>query len=315
VVADSLGLGVGLAMLVVAGDQFVVGAGRLATALRIRPTVVGAMIGGLGASLPELIVSSIASVRKEPEIAVGNLVGSIIANVSLALAIAALVAPVRVDSRTVRREAPISLAAVLLFALLLRGGLSQAEGVVLMVGLIVALAAMLANVRTSPRRDELTVEVGRFFGKRTEQRPAAETVRAVGGLALMLIGAEVLVRSASALAHRLGVSEGFIGVTVVAVGTSAPLVAIAVQAARRGNHDLVAGSVLGSNLFIALAGGALVGLLRGGPGTAVDAVAVWAMSAIVAAAWAFMGRGSLLSRWEAVALVAAYGATLPFFAR
>jgi len=315
VVADSLGLVVGLALLVVGGDQFVVGAGRLATALRIRPTVVGAVIGGLGASLPELIVSSVASVRKEPEIAVGNLVGSVIANVSLALAIAALIAPVRVDSRTVRREAPISVAAVLLFALLLRGGLSQAEGVVLMVGLVVALAAMLVNVRMSPRRDELTVEVARFFGKRTEQRPAGETVRAVGGLALMLLGAEVLVRSASALAHRLGVSEGFIGLTVVAVGTSAPLVAIAVQAARRGNHDLVAGSVLGSNLFIALAGGALVGLLRGGPGTAVDAVAVWAMSAIVGAAWAFMARGSLLSRWEAAALLAAYGATLPFLAR
>src|SRR5437867_9846296 len=118
VVAEALGLAAGRVLRVVAVDHFDLGAGRLATALRVRPTVVGAVIGGLGASLPELIVSSIASVRREPEIAVGNLVGSIIANVSLALAIAALVAPVRVDSRTVRREAPISVAAGLVFALL-----------------------------------------------------------------------------------------------------------------------------------------------------------------------------------------------------
>ena len=314
-VADAVGLVMSLALLVVAGDQFVVGAGRVATVLRIRPSVVGAVVGGLGASLPELLVSSVASVRGEPEIAVGNLVGSVIANLSLALAIAALVAPVRVDSRTVRREAPLSVAAVLLFALLLQGGLSQAEGVVLLIALAFALAAMLANARLTPRGDELTAEVRRFFGRRAEQRPVAELVRSVAGLAVMVIGAEVLVRSASSLASRLGIGEGFVGLTVVAVGTTAPLVAIAVQAARRGNHDLVAGSVLGSNLFIALAGGALVGLLRGGPEAAVDLVAVWLMAVITAAAWAFMARRSLVTRWEALSLLLAYAAMLPFVTR
>jgi cation:H+ antiporter len=304
-----------LALLVVAGDQFVVGTARLATVLRIRPSVVGAVVGGLGASLPELLVSGVASVRGEPEIAVGNLVGSNIAHVSLALAIAALVAPVRVDSRTVRREAPLSVAAVLLFAILLKGGLSQAEGVVLLIGLGVAVAAMLANAGHTPGGDELTVEVRRFFGRRTDQRPVAELVRSAAGLAVMLIGAEVLVRSASGLATRLGIGEGFVGLTVVAVGTTAPLVAIAVQAARRGNHDLVAGSVLGSNLFVALAGGALVGLLRGGSEAAVDLVAVWVMAVVAAAAWAFMARRSLVTRWEALALLLAYAAMLPFVTR
>ncbi|HEX9411076.1 MAG TPA: sodium:calcium antiporter, partial [Actinomycetota bacterium] len=302
-VADVIGLVVSLAMLTVAGDQFVVGAARLATVMRIRPSVVGAVIGGLGASLPELLVSTVASVSREPQIAVGNLVGSNIAHVSLALAIAALVAPIRVDSRTIRREGPLSVAAVLLFALLLQGGLSQAEGLALLLGLVLALAAMLANARMTPRGDELTVEVRRFFGRRTQQRLVAEMVRTLGGLALMLVGAEVLVRSASGMAHRLGIGEGFVGLTVVAVGTTAPLVAIAVQAARRGNHDLVAGSVLGSNLFVALAGGALVGILRGGPEAAVDLVAVWVMVAIAAAAWVFMARRSLVTRWEALALV------------
>jgi cation:H+ antiporter len=139
--------------------------------------------------------------------------------------------------------------------------------------------------------------------------------RALMGLALMLVGAEVLVRSAAHLAQRLGLGEGFVGLTIVAVGTSAPLVAIAVQAARRGNHDLVVGSVLGSNLFIALAGGALVGLLRGGTGAELDTTALWLMIGVVVAAWAFMARGSLVVRWEAAVLFVAYAATLPFLAR
>jgi len=315
VVADWLLVAVGLALLAVGGDQFVVGAGRLAAVLRVRPTVVGALIGGLGASLPELLVSSIASVRNEPEIAVGNLVGSVIANVSLALAMAALIAPVRVDSRTVRREAPISVGAVLLFAIVLVGGLSRAEGVLLAVGIVAAIAVMTVSARSSPRGDELAVEVGRFFGQGAEQRPLAETARSLGGLGAMLVGAEVLVRSASGLAHRAGISEAFVGLTVVAVGTTAPLIAIAVQAARRGNHDLVAGSVLGSNLFIALAGGAVVAFIGGGPETSVDLVAVWAMVVIAAAAWGFMARGSLLTRWEAALLLLAYGVVLPFAAR
>jgi cation:H+ antiporter len=315
VVWDVGGLVASLVVLTLAGDQFVVGAGRVATALGIRPSVVGAVIGGLGASLPELLVSAVASIGHEPGIALGNLVGSNIAHVSLALAIAAIVAPIRVDSRTIRREAPLSVAAVLLFAVLLPGGLSQAEGVVLFLGLVVSFVAMLANAGTTPRGDELNVEVRRFFGRRAEQRLLPEMARTLIGLAFMLLGAEVLVRSASGLAHRLGLGEGFVGLTVVAVGTTAPLVAIAILAARRGNHDLVAGSVLGSNLFVALAGGGLVAVLRGGPELAVDPVAVWVMAVLAAAAWAFMARRSLVTRWEALALFLTYVVTLPFVVR
>jgi cation:H+ antiporter len=313
--ADILGVVASLAILLVAGDQFVVGAGRLAAALRVRPSVVGAVIGGLGASLPELVVSSVASLRHSPQIAVGNLVGSIVANVSLALALAAFIAPVRVDSRIVRREALLSVGSVVLFALLLLGGLTTFEGGVALVGLAAALGAMLANAGVSPPRDELSVEVKRFFGRPTGRVPTADVIRSVGGLAAMVIGAEVLVRSASHLAERAGIDEGFIGLTVVAVGTSAPLVAIAAQAARRGNHDLVVGSVLGSNLFIALAGGALIGLLRGGVGASLDPVALWLMTGVVLASWGFMARGSLLTRWEAGVLFLAYVCALPFLAR
>jgi cation:H+ antiporter len=309
-VLETVGVGVSLAALLVGGDQFVIGAARVAVGLRVRPTIVGVVIGGLGASLPVLIVSGVASVRRTPEIAVGNLVGSNIANISLALGVAALVAPVHVDSRTVRREAPLSVAAVLLFAVLLPGGLSLREAVVLVVALALAMAALLFNARTGNRRDELGVEVADFFEAKVGRRHGPELLRTLAGLALMLAGSEVLVRSATGLAERLGVGEEFIGLTVVGLGTSAPLVAIAVQAARRRDHDLVVGNVLGSNLFIALAGGAIVGFLHAGGAPKLSAAPVWLMAGISVAAWGFMARGSLVNRWEAGVLILAYGAML-----
>lgn len=307
---EVIGVVVSLAALMAGGDQFVIGAARVAAGLRVRPTIVGALIGGLGASLPELIVSGVASVRGTPEIAVGNLVGSNIANISLALGIAALVAPVRVDSRTVRREAPLSVAAVVLFAVLLPDGLSRWEGAVLLVALVLATGALLVNARMSGRRDELGLEVTEFFAVKARPRRRPEVLRTLVGLALMLGGSEILVRSASGLAGRLGVGEEFIGLTVVAVGTSAPLVAIAIQAARRRDHDLVVGNVLGSNLFISLAGGAIVGFLHRGPAPRLSAGPVWLMAAVAVASWGFMARRSVLTRWEAGVLILAFGATL-----
>ena len=306
------GVAFGLVLLALAGDQFIVGVSRVASALRIRPIVIGAVVGGLGTSFPELAVSGLASVRGQPALAIGNLVGSIIANVSLALAVAALVTPLRVDSRTVRREAPLSVAAVLLFALLLPGGLGFAKGLVLIVALAAALGALLLNARVASRRDALGLEVREFFELKGRRPTLREVARATLALALMLAGAELLVRSASGLASRLGLVQGFVGLTIVAVGTSAPLIAIAIQAARRGDHDLVVGAVLGGNLFIALAGGAIVGLVEGGPTSAVGTAPVVLMAVIVVVAWALMARGSVLNRWEAALLVAAYGAVLPF---
>ena len=137
----------------------------------------------------------------------------------------------------------------------------------------------------------------------------------MAALAFMVGAAELMVHSASALADRLAVAESFVGLTLAAVGTSAPLIAIAVQAARRGNHDLVVGNVLGSNLFIALAGGAMVALMRPGAATVLGLLSLMVMGAVTVAAWGFMARGSVVTRWEASLLIAAYGATLPFLAR
>jgi cation:H+ antiporter len=310
VIGDGIGVLASLVILIVAGDQFVIGVARVASVMRVRPSVVGALIGGLGASLPELIVAGVAAQRGTTQLAIGSLVGSNVANICLALGIAALVAPVRVDSRTIRREIPISVAGVVVFAVFLIGGISRPEGILMAIALVAAVILLFANASGSTRGDELELEVGRFVGKENERPSLKEGTRVGVSLVAMVIGAEILVQSASGLAAHFDVAEGFVGLTLVGIGTSAPLIAIAIQAARRGNHDLVVGNVFGSNLFIALAGGALVAFLGSGSQAVFELVPVVLMAGVCIAAWFFMARGSLLNRWEAGILILVYAAGL-----
>jgi len=315
VVADVAGIVASLVVLTVAGDQFVIGLARSAAALNARPIVVGALVGGFGTSLPELLVAAVATAERKPEIAVGNLVGSNIANVCVGLGLAAMVAPVRVESRTLRREAPLCVAAVVLLAVTAVGGFARVEGFLLLAALVAAVAALFVNARRGTMRDELAIEAKEFFDLPARRLPRVEIVRTALGMGLMVGAAEVLVRSAAGLAGRLGLAESFVGLTLVAVGTSAPLIASAIQAARRGDYDLVVGNVLGSNLFISLAGGAIVGLIPGGSVPGIGPAPLWLMIGVMAATWAFMGRGGRVSRAEAALLIVAYGAALPFASR
>ena len=314
-VFDVVGLLAGLVLLTVAGDAFVVGVARVAESLRIRPTVVGALVGGLGTSVPVLIVSAIATVQRAPEIALGNLVGSIIVNVSLGLAIASLVAPVRVDSRTVRREAPLSVASVLVFAVVVHVGISGVEALVSAIALGFALVILLRGARSGVDHDELGQETVEFFGRPDREGPRRDVVRTGLSLLAMAMGAELLVRSATAIAVRFGLAEGFVGLTIVAVGTSAPLIASGIAAARRGDHDLVVGNVLGGNLFIGLLGAVVVGSLGGVSGSGFPAISLAVMVGVSAASWGFMARGKVILRWEAMLLLLTYAAMLPFLSR
>jgi cation:H+ antiporter len=312
VTGDIAGLMVSLVLVALGGDQFIVAIARLARTLKLRPTVVGVLLGGFGTSIVELIVAALAAQRRSPQLAVGSLVGSIAANVCLALAIAALITPVRVGSATVRREAPLSVVSVGLFAVLALDGISRAKGVVMAVALLPVLGLLLFSARQRGP-DPLEAEVVEFFEK-PPRGPRPEVTRAIGSLVVMLGGADLMVNCAVGLAARLGMTQGFAGLTIVGIGTSAPLIASSVQGARRGEHELVVGNVLGGNLFIALAGGALVGLLSngrtGGGGTGVLALSV--MVGAVVVSWLAMARGSVVSRWEALLVLVAYVAFLPF---
>lgn len=308
---DVAGLLLSLVVLAVTGDQFVIGVARIASSLRLRATVVGALVGGFGTSVAELIVAGLAAARGSTGLADGSLVGSITANVCLALCVAALVSPIRVDSATVRREAPVSVAGVILFAVFAGVHDTAVPGMVMAIAIVPAVVLLLVGARC-PDHDDLEDDVVAFVGPEPALRRRPEVVRALVSLVLMFGGAEVMVSSTISLAARLGLAQGFAGLTLVGVGTSAPLIASSVQAARRREHDLVVGNILGGNLFIALAGGAIVGLLSAGGSGGGNLLALGLMGGVVILSWLAMARRSVLSRLEAVGLVVVYCAVVPF---
>lgn len=309
-----LGVVVGLVVLTYAADQFVIGAARLATALRLSTVVIGAVVIGFGTSAPELIVSALAAGQGSLDIAVGNIVGSNVANLTLVLGVTALITPIAVHSKILKREAPLSLLAVVAFAILIQQGAGPVDGVIL----LVILAVSLTIIVVSSRRDEdegLGAEVSEFLdgGPPSTGR---EVLRTLLGLVGTLGAAQLLVLSATTIAQELGLAEGFIGLTVVAVGTSLPELATAVQAARKDETDLIIGNLLGSNLFNSGAVGAVAAFFGAGqiadPTITGRGVALMVTIAVVATA--FMVTGRRVDRLEGAALLAAYVVTIPLLA-
>jgi cation:H+ antiporter len=306
------GLGLlGLVILAVAADQLVAGAARLATMLRMAPVVVGLVIIGLGTSAPEFLVSGVASARGSAGIAMGNLIGSNIINLTLILGAAALVAPVLVRSSVPAREAPLTVAACTVFGGLALFGLGPTAGMALAV---LGAAALVLLVRLSrvERGDPLAGDVVQLVASQPRRAWVREALRAALGLAGTLAGAQLVVTNAATLALRWGVPDAVVGFTLVALGTSLPELVTAVQAQRRGQADLLVGNLLGSNLFNSLIGGAVVGLAAGRSAPAgLTYPVVAAMVGVSVLAWLLLFRGYRVSRVEGTVLLGVYVATLP----
>lgn len=299
---------VGLALLAWASEHFVLGAARLAAALRVSSIVIGAVVVGFGTSLPEALVSGLAALRDEPEIGVGNIVGSNVANLSLLLGVAALVMPLSVTSKTVWREAPLTVAALVVFAVFVQTGFALWEGAVFLVALGTALAVLFRGARGP---DVLGAEIEAELGPGPDVA-VVEGFRTVFGLAGTLAGAELLVRGAVELAERFGLDGGFVGLTIVAVGTSLPELVTVIQAARHSEPDLVLGNLLGSCVFNALFVGAVVAFLA--PGNISDGSLTVTGPLIgvglAALVWVMLRTGHRLTRGEGTALLAVYGGFL-----
>jgi cation:H+ antiporter len=303
----------GLALLVPAADHFVTGAARIGLRLNVSAVVVGAVIIGFGTSAPELLITVLGAAAGATEIAAGNIVGSNVANLALVAAGCALILPLQVSSRTLRRELPLSAVAVLLFALALQGGLTRGEGIVLVVALGGAVTWIVRS--TSPDEDVLGPEASEVAGECHDLR--LESLRTGLGLLGTLAGAQLVVMGAQDIAADLGVREGFVGLTLVAVGTSLPELVTGVQAARRGHSDLIVGNVLGSNLFNSLAAGGLLAIIAPGPLEDPDlaGLAAGVMVVTTVGACVLFATGRRLVRWEAVLLLVAYAAILPLLSR
>ncbi|MFF5289418.1 calcium/sodium antiporter [Paractinoplanes globisporus] len=301
---------VGLVLLTAAADQLVVGAGRLAAGWGISPVVVGVVVIGVGTSAPEFVVSGLAAAGGNSGLAVGNLVGSNIVNVTLILGVAALVGPIAVRSSVSRREAPLTVGAVIVLAVLAMLGLGRIAGIVLL-ALTVAAVGLLIRTARGPIADPLAGEVDDFLDRPPIRRPGREVLRAVAGLAGTLAGAQLLVVTAMTAADRLGVPASVVGLTVVALGTSLPELVTAIQAQRRGEGDLLIGNLLGSNLFNSLAGGAVVGLAGRGSPASLGYAAPAVMVVVNVVVWLLLRRQHRIGRVGAGLLLTAYVVTFP----
>lgn len=252
----------GFAILIWGADRFIDGAANIASNLGVSPLIVGVTIVGFGTSAPEMLVSALAAVDGVPAMGIGNAVGSNITNVGLVLGVTTLIAPLVVNSDTLRREFPV-LAFVMLVSLimLLDGVLSRLDGSILFAGFILTIAGMgWIAYKGLGKGDPLEAEFAEEYAK-----PKMSTGKAswyfIIGLVSLLVGSKSLVWGATGVAELLGVSDLIIGLTIVAIGTSLPELAASVISALKNEHDIAVGNVLGSNIFNLLAVLAMPGLI------------------------------------------------------
>lgn len=296
----------GLVLLIWSADRFVEGSVAIARGFGMSPLLIGLTIVAFGTSAPEMLVSATAALTDAPALAVGNALGSNIANIGLVLGITTLIAPIPLKRTVLFREFPILLAVtILVFPLLLDKELSPVDGILFLVMLGISLFLMSRN-NTPTDAPEFLEEL--------EEIPTMTTGRAilwfVVGLAALVLSSRILVWGATELALTLGVSELIIGLTIVAIGTSLPELAASVASALKGHHDVALGNIVGSNLFNLLAVLAMPALLN--PLTIESDVlyrdyGVMAGLTLLLAAFAYgMQKKGKLARFEGGILLAGY---------
>ncbi|CAM2010316.1 Calcium/sodium antiporter [Acanthopleuribacter pedis] len=298
-----------LLVLLFSAGWFISGASVLAEKMGIPPLLIGMIIIGFGTSSPELLVSVQAAMDNNAALAIGNAVGSNITNITLILGLTAVLAPIAVQSNIVRRELPFLLVATtVLFALGWDGLLSRVDAVILLSLFAVILGWAMVLARQTPD-DALADDVTKELNEVTMSSKKAAVLVAVG-LVLLTLSSRWLVSSAVQLATALGVSELMIGLTIVALGTSSPELAASVIAARKGEHDLALGNVLGSNLFNTLGAIGAAGLTRPLPVTETLVfrdmpVLLLVTLLLFPAAVGWRGPGSI-NRWEGALLLTGF---------
>ena len=242
----------GLVLLIWGADRFVCGASAAARKFGVTPLLIGLTIVAFATSAPEVLVSIFAALRGEPDLAIGNAIGSNIMNIGLVLSLVALLSPIELSSATVRREMSTLLAVTLLvIALFLDSYLSRTDGYILLGSLVVIVIWLIRiGLRTTdddPIKAEFEAEIPQFVSTRRT------TLQLCFGLVALLVGAEFLVGSAIDIAHSLGVSELVVGIILVALGTSLPELAVSLVSVIKGEYGLALGNIVGSNIINSLA--------------------------------------------------------------
>ncbi len=308
----------GLILLTWSADRFVFGASAFARGVGVSPLLIGLTIVAFGTSAPEIVVSVLASLQGNPGLAVGNAIGSNIANIALVLGAAAVVAPLAIGRGMVRRELPILLLVSFgVLLLLVNGELGRPEGSVLLGGLVaftVWMALTARRAQQAPSEDTPAVVRGMVETLPDNDRLGPAIAWLVVGLLLLLASSQALVWGAVEIAEQLGVSDLVIGLTIVAVGTSLPELATSVVAAFRREAGLAIGNVVGSNLFNLLAVLAVPALIAP---LAIDADVLArdypVMLALTVALFLIaLGRRGQIQRWQGALLLIAFASYLVY---
>ncbi|GAB4441328.1 MAG: calcium/sodium antiporter [Chloroflexi bacterium OHK40] len=302
----------GFVLLIWGADMLVRGAAHLAAAAGVSALVIGLTVVAIGTSAPELAVSVQAALAGQPDLTLGNVLGSNIANVLLILGLAAVVAPLLVAPQLLRREVPAMIAVSgLVWLLATDGALGRLDGALLvsLLGAFLITSAWLARRASTPLADPEP------SGSLTRGSPLRNIALVIGGLILLIVGAQWLVDGAVAIARILGVSELVIGLTVIAVGTSLPEIATSVLAGIRGERDIAVGNVVGSNIIN------LLGVLGATALLAPQAIVVPpaalsfdlpVMFATAVACLPIFFNGQMIARWEGMLFLGYYLAYTTF---
>ena len=250
----------GLALLVWSAGKFVEGSAVTAGHFGMPPLLIGMVVVGFGTSAPEMVVSALAATQGNPGLALGNAYGSNITNIALILGITALISPIAVHSAVIRKELPILVAITALAAWQLSDGELTLTDALVLLGVFAGLMAWSIYQGMTAKSDGLGAEISGELEIRSMPLRSAVTWL-VAGLVLLIVSSRILVWGAVDIAQAFGVSDLIIGLTIVAVGTSLPELASSVAAARKGEHDIALGNILGSNLFNTLAVVGIAGVI------------------------------------------------------
>ena len=301
----------GFALLVWSADRFVDGAASTAKHLGMPSLLIGILIVGFGTSAPEMVVSAIAAYEGNPGLALGNAIGSNIVNIALILGITAIVAPIAVNSKIVKKEIPLLLLIVLFTGyLLLDNTLTLFEGVILLAGFFaLVLWSVFAAFRSrgDSFEDQMDIELNEDI-----MSLKVGIMWLIFGLILLIASSRLLVWGAVGVAVEFGVSDLIIGLTIVALGTSLPELAASVMAARKGEHDIAIGNVVGSNMFNLLAVIGIAVIIA--PMNSIPLEVLqrdWTIMllltiALFAMAYGFRGRDGRINRVEGTILILCY---------
>ena len=251
---------VGLVLLVWSADRLVYGAAALAKNFGVAPLVIGMTILAMGSSAPEMMVSATAALAGKTDTAVGNVLGSNIANIALILGITAMLKPLSIGSTIIRRELPLMLGVTVIAGLLLWDNyLGRMEGAFLAVLFVLFLLAML-KISKSSKNDPLAEEQEAEIP--TGVKNSSAIIWVFIGLGLLLYSSDMVVESAVVIAKHYGMSDLVIGLTIIAVGTSLPELAASIASIYKGEDDMAVGNIIGSNVFNILAVMGIPGLLN-----------------------------------------------------